>query len=377
MSVDKFVRRFNPQFNNALLKSLLSNNKAFPSSVKSRVKNVASKQGGWRTAQKYVASLLLIVSLPILAESVQRPALKSALASRALLADSVRIGDGSRYLGVGIYGNIVYSDDSENWIQSNSPTQMLLTTVFFTDEKNGWAGGHDTLILHTKDGGENWEIQHEDPIPGGDIPKPVLDILFTDNKTGYAIGAYGLMLHTVNGGESWQTLDTLGLYDRLEALELEPEPNFNYFIPYGDKILIVGELGTILLFDPAATTDEERWGIIDSPYEGTFFGAKQVSSGDLYIYGLRGNIYRSSDNMQTWQKIQTDVIANVYGCIELAGGKLVFLASSGTILALNSGGTTTEKLPYTGFDTLVSGQIISGNKTLLFGTRGVQIFDVP
>ena len=369
MSVVNFMRCLHP----------LLGIKASRFAVKASVNKPVCKPESWQTMRKYMASLLLLASLPVLAESLQKPALKSALASRALLADSVRIGDSDRYLGVGIYGNIVYSDDTENWVQANSPTQMLLTNVFFIDDQVGWIGGHDTLILHTKDGGENWEIQYEDPIPGGDIPKPILDILFTDTNTGFAIGAYGLMLKTVNGGDTWTVVDTLALYDRLEALEMEPEPNFNYFIPFGEngeKILIVGELGTIMLFDPAAATDEERWEIMESPYAGTFFGVKQLSSGDLYIYGLRGNIYRSSDNAQSWQKIETNVIANVYDCLELADGKLVFLASSGTILTLKPGSNTAEKHPYKSFDTLVSGQVLSGHKTLLFGTRGVQTLEI-
>ena len=325
------------------------------------------------STQAYIMAIFLCLSFSVIAESVQTPAVDSALSSRVLLTDSA-ILPGGRYVGVGLYGSVIHSDDASTWQQGSSPTQVLLTTVFFIDDKLGWAGAHDTVILHTRDGGESWEIQYEDPIPGGDIPKPVLDILFIDENTGYAIGAYGLMLKTVDGGKNWNSIDTLALYDRLLDLDLEPEPNFNNLIAFGDKILIAGELGTILLFDPNGLTEEERWQILESPYAGTFFGAKQVSSGDLYLYGLRGNIYRSTDSAQTWQKIETDVITNIYGCIELSGGKVVFLGASGTILTLKGNDTNTEKYPYKGFDTLMSAELLNGNELLLFGGRGVKPF---
>lgn len=324
---------------------------------------------------RYLGTLLVLASCSVVAESVQRPAIMSPLASKVLLTDSTRLSNG-RYIGVGLYGIVVYSDDAKTWTQASSPTQMLLTNVFFIDDQLGWAGAHDTLILHTSDGGESWVIQYEDPIPGGDIPKPILDILFTDKNTGYAVGAYGLLLKTVDGGKNWQTVDTLELYDRLAELEMEPEPNFNYLLAFNGKVLIIGELGTLLLFDPEGSTEQERWQVIDSPYSGTFFGGKQLPSGDLYLYGLRGSIYRSVDGAQSWQKIQTDVTANIYGCIEMPDGKLVFLGSSGTVLTLAPGGTQTEKQPYEGFDTQISAELVSGNDILLFGGRGVQPFTI-
>lgn len=326
-----------------------------------------------------ILAILLLgsVSVSLVAmteESLQAPAVMSPLVSHVLLTDSAKLPSG-RYIGVGLYGSIVYSDDQgETWRQAKSPTQVLLTNVFFLDDKLGWAGAHDTLILHTRDGGETWDIQHEDPIPGGDIPKPILDIHFTDSQTGYAIGAYGLMLETSDGGQSWEEVDTMGLYDRLETLGMEPEPNFNYMIPFENNILIVGELGTILVFDPRADEEAERWQIIESPYEGTFFGATELGSGELYLYGLRGNIYRTLDKGQSWQKIKTGVIDNIYGCTEMPDGTIVFLGSSGTILTMNSGDTKTEKYPYPKFDTKVSAELLAEKDLLMFGSSGVSAF---
>lgn len=303
------------------------------------------------------------------------PAMKSPLVSHVLLTDSAQLSD--HIVAVGLYGTIIYSKDGVSWQQANSPTQMLLTTLFFIDDKEGWAGGHDTLILHTVDGGKNWDIQYEDPITGGDIPKPILDIVFKDKNTGYAIGAYGLMLQTNDGGKSWDTVDTAGLYDLLESMDKEPEPTLSGMISYKGKLLIAGELGTILLFDDTVEESESPWQVIESPYEGSFFGVKQLNSGEVMVYGLRGNIYRSADALQSWDKIETSTIDNIFDCIEMPGDKLIFAGASGTLLRMDKQAMATEKMPYQYFDSLMSLQTIRNNELLIFGSSGVKtvLFD--
>ena len=314
--------------------------------------------------------LLSVAGFAMSEQSLQRPVMKSELVSHILLTDSIHRGE--RFYAPGLYGNIISSSDGINWQQSQSPTQSLLTTIFFIDDKEGWVGGHDTLILHTIDGGESWEIQYEDPITGGDIPKPVLDIVFKDKNNGYAIGAYGLMLTTSDGGDNWEVVDTsAGLYDLLESKEMEPEPNFNSMILYQNKLFIAGELGTILVFDDTAE-GIDRWQVIESPYTGSFFGVKELSTGELFIYGLRGNLYRSSDGAQSWDKIETGTIANIFDCAETADGTLIFAGASGTILRMDKGAMVAEKMPYPHFDSLMSIQTIRDGELLLFGSSGVK-----
>ncbi len=338
-------------------------------------------------------------------ESLQIPAIRSALASKALLTDSARLSD--RVVAVGAYGNIVYSKDGKTWTQANVPSQVLLTTVFFVDDREGWAAGHDTLILHTTDGGENWMIQYEDVIPGGDLPKPILDIYFADKLRGWAIGAFSLMLVTEDGGASWKTVGTDKLREQLEAADKEPEPNFNAFQRLGDGFLIVGELGTLLHYDPklsavdddaeqAVDSEEEDdveaagdaeaenaaanpanspWRVIESPYVGSFFGIRQLGSGELLAYGLRGHIFRSTDLGNTWTPIATGgVTTNINDVIEMDDGEVIIVGSGGTLFRLSAGSATAERIPYSGFNGFVSAQKMGADSLLLFGEAGAQIF---
>ncbi|ORU92564.1 MAG: hypothetical protein A6F72_04960 [Cycloclasticus sp. symbiont of Poecilosclerida sp. N] len=326
-----------------------------------------------KKSRKYIVLSLFICTLPVAAApiSIQKPALMSGLSSKVLLTGSEKLSANTGYVGVGLYGHIVYSENGNTWSQARSPVQILLTNVFFLNDKLGWVTGHDAVILHTNDGGINWQLQYEDPIPGGDIPKPLLDVYFADENNGFASGAYGLMLKTNNGGKDWSPVATDALYEKLMDLEMEPEPNFNSLIPFGDRLLIAGELGTLLMFDPAAEDEDSRWTLLDSPYVGSFFGASLVSD-DLYIYGLRGNVYHSSDAGTSWNKIETGVVTNIYDCIDMKNGSVVFLGSGGTILTLKRGETVTEKQSYLGFDSFMSGELVQGNELLVFGSSGVK-----
>jgi photosystem II stability/assembly factor-like uncharacterized protein len=344
-------------------------------------------------------------------ESLQIPAIRSALASKALLTDSARLSD--RVVAVGAYGNIVYSTDGKTWTQANVPSQGLLTTVYFVDDREGWAAGHDTLILHTTDGGENWTIQYEDPIPGGDLPKPILDIYFADKLHGWAIGAFALMLVTEDGGAHWRTVSTDGLGEQLEAADSEPEPNFNALIPVDDRFLIVGELGTLLYYDPKASTpgDDEAggddaaeeamdssnedgsevaadgamagpantaWRIIPSPYAGSFFGVTQLSSGELLVYGLRGHVFRSLDLGNTWTQVDTgEITTNIDDVIEMEGGDAIMVGGGGALFRLKAGAAAAERIPYAGFNGFVSVQQMGADALLLFGDAGAQFFPLP
>lgn len=338
-------------------------------------------------------------------ESVQIPALISSIASKTLLTDSVRLSD--RVVAVGSHGVIVYSKNNIDWVQAKVPSQVLLTTVFFIDDKEGWAAGHDTLILHTTDGGESWSIQYEDPITGGDLPKPILDIYFKDKLHGWAIGAFSLMLETQDGGANWEIVDTGDLYDLLESLDLEPEPNFNAFLKTDRGFFIVGELGTLLHYDtemaeaeavPDAAVEEPAsaaaegvptaeaepshkvgpWQVFESPYSGSYFGVSQLRNGEFLIYGLRGHIYRATQLGGPWTAIDTGGrIANINKVIERENGEAIAVGAGGTLFRIGAGATKASLIPYAGFDGFVSVEKAGPNELLLFGDAGVKVFTLP
>lgn len=195
------------------------------------------------------------------------------LAANEILLDIDRVG--SRYIAVGVRGHVLTSTDAVNWTQSPVPTLSALTAVAFVDENNGNAVGHDAVILRTSDGGATWEQQLFSP----ELERPFLDIQFFDEKKGLAIGAYGLMYETSDGGANWTAS---------KANIREDEFHLNAIVQLGDgSLLIVGEVGNM----SHSTDDGKTWARVESPYDGSFFGALPHGDKGAIVYGLRGNAF--------------------------------------------------------------------------------------
>ena len=89
-------------------------------------------------------------------------------------------------------------------MQSNVPTKVTLTDLYFINNNEGWAVGHNATILHTNDAGLNWEIQYFDP----ELDQPLMSLIaYKDSETSQinidAVGAYGYFLSSKDNGETW------------------------------------------------------------------------------------------------------------------------------------------------------------------------------
>src|SRR3569833_709988 len=90
------------------------------------------------------------------AHSLQKPAAIVANAAQAPLLSIARAG--RRIVAVGDHGVVLLSDDEgAHFRQAHAvPSQALLTSVCFLDDKQGWAAGHDGNKQQTDERGENW-----------------------------------------------------------------------------------------------------------------------------------------------------------------------------------------------------------------------------
>ena len=252
------------------------------------------------------------------------PLTKQAV-SRLLITDATRFGN--RIVAVADRGYIIFSDSNgETWSRAKSPAAPLLTSVFFIDAKIGWAVGHDLAVLQTTDGGDNWTKQHSKP----DENKPFLDVYFNDANNGFAVGAYGAFYETVDGGKAW-TLRKLG----------ESDKHLNSIFKVAEnKLLIVGEAGTVMLSEDAGKT----WVPIEPPYKGSYFGGIVADDGAVIIYGLRGRIFRSADQGKTWAAVENTIPNSLMGSTKLPNGKIALVGLSGTVLVSSDNGKTFESV---------------------------------
>lgn len=300
-------------------------------------------------------ALLFAIFYPLTAysESEQAPSTIAPKAHQSLLVNSKITGN--RIFSVGGRGHILYSDNQgDSWTQANSPTQMLLTAIDFISDKKGWAVGHDSIILGTEDGGENWTILFEN----AELEKPLLDVVFFNANNGLVTGAYGLIMRTHDGGNTWQEF-TINNIDW----------HFNSILRVGDHVLIAGEAGTLIRSSDQGTT----WTPLKSPYEGSFFGAMQqeLEEGhEIIVYGLRGHAFSSNDLGDNWTEINTGITTNILGGTFTSSGDTILLGAGGTVLRQTKGNTNFDRLPYRGFENLTSAVAISNSELVIFGMRG-------
>ena len=250
-----------------------------------------------------------------------RPAEMAGLAAHSLLLDVTNTG--KHLIAVGDRGNIVASNDGLHWAQVSVPVRATLTSVDFVDENRGWAVGHDAVILHTRDGGRTWQLQNFQP----GLQRPFLKVHFEDASNGVAIGAYGLMMSTSDGGVNWSEVEA-------EAIR-EEELHFNDITKLNNgETLLVGESGMM-----GISRDGAEWERLESPYEGSLYGAVPMGEKGAMVFGLRGNAYLSQDvSSGEWTQIDTGTVASFYGGTLLPSGSVAMVGLAGAVAIVSPDG---------------------------------------
>ena len=124
------------------------------------------------------------------------------------------------------------------WEPVNVKEDLALTSVHFVSADEGWvAGGKNAMtggvILHTSDGGANWEIQLGDP---ASADRTFTDLRFIDAKTGFAVqdgpGGQDTLVRTTDG-KTWMPVGTVRDH-RTDYQFVSAQVGF---VSYGDDIL--------------------------------------------------------------------------------------------------------------------------------------------
>ncbi len=318
--------------------------------------------------------LLILLLLPLagsgLAQEAEveiepRPADRAPLAHESLMLDVVRAGE--RYVAVGERGHVVISRDGREWEQARFvPVSATLTRVAFSGGRL-WAVGHDTTIIHSRDLGETWSIQHFEP----GWEQPLLDVHFFNANEGVAIGAYGLFMRTTNAGRDWEVqelsdLVTSEAIDWQEAAQAEEELaadevtddtygwddelydagqdfdrgcyefmecHLNGLLDLGDgRLMIAAERG----YGFRSTDGGETWESFRFPYPGSMFGLLPANDGIL-AFGLRGNVQFSEDYGDNWEVLDSGMESTLMGGAINADGNPVMIGSGAAVLTYDVG----------------------------------------
>jgi photosystem II stability/assembly factor-like uncharacterized protein len=260
------------------------------------------------------------------------------------------------------------------------PVQSTLTRVIFINQKLGRAVGHDATILHSKDGGDSWDIQQYLP----NLEKPLFDVIFKDENQGVAIGAYGQFFRTSNGGETWvpefhSELLVQDDIDYLNELKAEDEeayldeiasilPHFNRFTRVDQTLFLAGEIGLLAKSNDFGIS----WRQVDEIYNGSFFDISSTQDGNLLVAGLRGNIFRSSENISQWQASKNHTTALLSAIVKSSDQRIFILGNNGVLLESHDDGRSFVLHQQPDGKALISG-VWFNNKLIATSEIGIKI----
>lgn len=309
------------------------------------------------------AALLLCFSAlgraaaPPYIDVLNQPALASPLAARTLVNGVVRAG--ARLVAVGQRGHILYSDDhGVRWTQARVPVSADLVALHFPTPAQGWAVGHDGVVLHSADGGASWRaqldgravvaiLQRSYDHDGVDAAlrkevtrliaqgpdQPLLDVWFDDPRSGFVVGAFGLVFHTDDGGATWQPW--------LDRVANPKAFHLNAVRSVDGATYIAGEQGLLLKLGAGG----KRFDALATPYQGSYFGLIG-GPGLLLAYGLRGNAWRSADQGRNWIKVDTGLQGSISAAATLPDGRVVLVGQGGQVLLSADQGVSFQAVPH-------------------------------
>jgi photosystem II stability/assembly factor-like uncharacterized protein len=318
------------------------------------------------------------------------PAKPSALAVRSPLIDIARAGE--RLVTVGQRGHILYSDDAgQHWLQAGVPLSSDLTAVFFPTASQGWAVGNDGVVLHSSDAGATWSkqldgrqigellVRHYSALASAEpgnvqwpllvaegqrlveqgADKPLLDVWFANDKVGYVVGVFNLILRTEDGGQSWTPFQ-----DRTD----NPQGfHLNAIASTGDALYIAGEQGLLLKWDDNA----QRFAAVPTPYQGSFFGVVG-KPGEVLVYGLRGNVLRSTDGGQNWTALDTGLHVSITAGLIDARGNYRLFTQGGQMLVSQGTGAQLHLLQQPARTPVAGATQSAAGMLVVAGSRGAQ-----
>jgi photosystem II stability/assembly factor-like uncharacterized protein len=265
---------------------------------------------------------------------------------------------GKRIVAAGDYGIVILSDDGKTFRQAREmPTRTVLTSLFFLDDKRGWAAGHDGTVVATSDGGETWRVLREER----GKERALLSVWFENELHGLAVGQFGLALETDDGGKTWR--------ERKLVEDGQAGDRHLYAIfPGGDGLVFVAaESGAIFRSADTGRT----WKLVQTANKGSFWTGARLADGSLLVAGMRGHIFRSDDKGLTWSETASGTLQSLTGIVEHPDGSVDMIGMSGVMLARKSKGLSFEPTLRADRTNLTAAVAGDGPADVLFSLSGL------
>jgi photosystem II stability/assembly factor-like uncharacterized protein len=182
------------------------------------------------------------------------------------------------------------------WERQRSGTFAWLHSVFFVDERRGWAAGGKGALLSTADGGETWELRKR---PTEDALR---DVFFQDAETGWLVcersifkpmekdESVSYLLKTTDGGANWSRVEVTRGPDvdlKLAGLRFADR----------ERGWVYGELGALFTTSDGGKT----WLRQRVPTRHLLLGASFLDAQTGWLSGGGMTVLKTSDGGATWR----------------------------------------------------------------------------
>jgi photosystem II stability/assembly factor-like uncharacterized protein len=305
-----------------------------------------------------ILAILLLAGVAQAGEPAFAPAEASPFAAQQAILGATTL-PGGRVVAVGARGTVLLSDDGVAFRQAaHVPVQLTLTSVSFIDDRQGWAGGHGGVILHSVDGGETWDLVRSDSAED----RPIFALLFQNDRDGIAVGLWSLLLVTHDGGATWQQQ----VLPQESGAGHEDRNLTSVFADALGGLFVTAEGGRLFRSADGGAT----WSAVDIGYSGTLWSGRALADGTLLVGGLRGSLYRSVDGGRTWRAVASGTRSSITGFAQCPDGRVVATALDGVLLESRDQGATFQASERPDRMALTALAVRTG-RLLLFSKQGV------
>lgn len=282
------------------------------------------------------------------------------------------------------------NDGGKTWTDLSGKTDGTIKGIHFTDPYHGWiagnkdnaAGKNTGMILHSSDGGSDWEpgikLQPSKDYRDQETLKSsfkrigketgiVLDIDcqyfnaldFINPDTGWVVGECGAILHTSNGGTDWM----------VQGKTIEEGLHDVCFVNDSTG-WIVGDKGVIY-----HTSDGYSWQAQSGGITVTLHAVHFVDEHTGWAAGAHGIILHTNDGGATWYKQSSGTYKTLHD-IDFADTDRGWVAGqNGTLLHTADGGLTWQSATTNMTRNLAAIDLTHGTKGMLAGGGTIGQYD--
>lgn len=220
----------------------------------------------------------------------------------------------------------------EGWHTQTSGTTAYLADVYFADAQTGWAVGAVNTILHTTDGGDNWNPQSPPPSVN------YYSVHFIDDQIGCAVGATvggsGRIRRTTDGGNVWDIITPPASAYSLWSIYFTDADN-GWIAGGREEGFNIDPIRTIhYTNDGGYTWDSQLYQYDSLPLHGVHFADSNTGC----VVGEHGVIFWTTDGGDIWIQQTSGTVRHLWGVHLIDANNAWAVGIRGTILYTTDAG---------------------------------------